>query len=514
MRRSERLLLGGLAAVSLILRALAFFRYRFDSDEPQHLHVAWGWTAGLVQYRDFFDNHAPLFHLVTAPLVALFGERADILLWMRAPMLILFAIVVYATYTIGRELYDERVALWAAVLLSLFPPFFLKSLEYRTDNLWNALWMLALLATMRRRWFVAGLLLGAAMAVSLKTTLLLATLGITALILGRRNFRILAPFAAGFAIIPAALLIFFASVGAWQPMLYCVFEFNSRVALTRKYVHIGRVLYPFAMAVLIFIALRFRRVTENSERYFAAVAIAVFSVTLGGFWILISPRDFLPIMPWLAMFTAAGLMRTVRPLTALAVVAVVFILGVVRYADRFENKTDWHITMMNQLLRLSHPGEPVIDVKGETVYRRRATYPIYEAITRAQIARGMLRDTIAEDVVRTRCHVAQADGPMWPPLGRAFLSANFIDMGRLRASGQWMKPDGSFTIAVPGEYMIMNARGELRGVLDGTPYTGARELAAGAHRFAPGPGNQPTAVVWAPAIRRGHSPFNLRDREF
>ncbi|HVR41389.1 MAG TPA: hypothetical protein VMU84_20000, partial [Thermoanaerobaculia bacterium] len=89
--KRERLLLLALGATSLILRALAYFRYRFDADEQQHLHTTWGWTAGLVQYRDYFDNHTPLFHLSTAPLLALLGERSNILLWMRAPMLVLFA---------------------------------------------------------------------------------------------------------------------------------------------------------------------------------------------------------------------------------------------------------------------------------------------------------------------------------------------------------------------------------------------------------------------------------------
>ncbi|HEV8434125.1 MAG TPA: hypothetical protein VGR95_11980, partial [Thermoanaerobaculia bacterium] len=56
---AERWTLTAIAAASVVLRAVCYFRYRFDSDEPQHLHVAWGWTQGLVQYRDYFDNHAP-----------------------------------------------------------------------------------------------------------------------------------------------------------------------------------------------------------------------------------------------------------------------------------------------------------------------------------------------------------------------------------------------------------------------------------------------------------------------
>ena len=513
MPKSERILLWSTAAVSLILRAVAFVNYRFDADEQQHLHVAWGWVDGQVQYRDFFDNHAPLFHLVTAPILALFGERSDILHWMRVPMLLVFAVVVYGTYLIGRKLYDERVGLWAAVLLSLFPPFFLKSLEYRTDNLWTALWIVALLLVLdQRRMFLAGLLLGCAMATSLKTTLLLVTIVVAALFarrLGKEWIR----FALGFVIVPAALLVFFAAVGAWDEMVYCTLTFNGNLALTRKNLWIQRAIFPFTASALAWVAWKFRR-TEHPPRYFAAVAMGVYTVVLAGFWVLISPRDFLPLMPLMAVFAAAMITRARQPLRAFAAVAVACVAGLGYYGDRFEKKTDWHTTMMDQLLRLSHPGEPVIDYKGETIFRRRPFYYVLENITRAQMARGIIKDTIAEDVVRTRTHVAQADGPIWPPRGRAFLHQNFIDLGRLRTSGQFIKPDGTFSIAVPGEYVILGAKGEARGMLDGTPYAGARELAPGPHRFERAVAGEDVCALWAPAFRRGHSPFHLRDREF
>src|SRR5438132_7017125 len=110
----ERRTLAILVVLCAIMRIGAFFRYRFDSDEPQHLHVAWGWTAGLLQYRDVFDNHAPLFHILTAPILRLVGERSTVLFYMRAPMLFLWAIVVGATFLIARQLYSPRIAVWSA----------------------------------------------------------------------------------------------------------------------------------------------------------------------------------------------------------------------------------------------------------------------------------------------------------------------------------------------------------------------------------------------------------------
>jgi hypothetical protein len=515
--KSERLLLGSLAAATLVLRAVAFFRYRFDADEQHHLHVAWGWTAGMVQYRDYFDNHAPLFHLLIAPFVALLGERADILLWMRAPMLVVFAAIVWGTYVIAKRVYDERVAAWAAVLLVLFPPFFLKSLELRTDNLWTALWIAALVVLTAgplsaRRSFLFGLILGCAMATSLKTMLLVIALVIAGAI-ARRRFALVLPALAGFAIVPGALAVFFASVGAWDPLVYCTLTFNGNVALTRTNLWIGRAIFPFTFAGVVWTAWRFRT-TAAPWRLFFAVAIGIYTVTLAGFWVLISPRDFLPLMPLAAMFAAAALTRARNPLRAFAVVAAACLVSLWYYADRFENNTDWHVTMMNQALRLSHPGEMVMDLKGETIFRKRPFYYAFENITRAQIAHGMIRDTVAEDVVRTRTYVAQADGPMWPPRARAFLSENFVNLGRLRAAGQWIHDDGSFTIAISGPYVVLDERGIAPGMLDGVAQHGARQLAAGTHRFERAVRGESVCVVWAPAFARGHSPFHLRDREF
>src|SRR5207249_5857429 len=114
---------------------------------------------------------------------------------------------------LGMRLYDAEVGRWAAVMLSLRPPFFLKSLEYRTDNLWVALWMIAVVVLTGGeltipRGFIAGVILGFAMATSMKTSLLLITLGIAGIVTmvmkGRRDG---APPAAGTAARLAALLI-------------------------------------------------------------------------------------------------------------------------------------------------------------------------------------------------------------------------------------------------------------------------------------------------------------------
>jgi len=533
--RSERLLAAGIALVALAMRAVAFFRYRFDSDEPQHLHVAWGWTAGLLQYRDLFDNHAPLFHMASAPLLRLLGERSDILLYMRAPMILLWIIISVVSFKLARRLYDTRVAIWATLLLNVFPTFFLKSLEFRTDNLWNAFWMLAVLVLFdavseeRRgrslQLFLGGILLGCALSVSLKTSLLLFSFVAAGVFTwaargrGRETPAVrwndIAIVIAGLVIVPSLIVAYFVARGAWGNFVYGVFRFNGLVALTRSpfVVWAPRIFYVPLMILIIRMSWR-RRERTTTWRFFFATATAIFFATLGGFWILISPRDFLPFLPFIAIFFVAWLIRRTYFVPAMAMLSIVCLIGVGYYAAWLSNRTREFITMENQLLRLARPGDLVMDYKGETIYRRRPYYFILEFITRNAIARGLVADTVPEDIVRMGCHVAQADGEQWPNRARDFMHANFLDLGRLRASGQWLGPKGSFTIAVPGDYVILTKQGEPAGLLDGTPYRGSRTLAAGPHVFTAAKAQERLVCLWAPAYVRGFSPFHLQDLDF
>ncbi len=533
--RSERFIATGIALAALAMRAVAFFHYRFDSDEPQHLHVAWGWATGLLQYRDIFDNHAPLFHMAAAPLLRLLGERPDILLYMRAPMVVLWVLLNFAAFTIALRLYDVRIATWSILVLNVFPPFFLKSLEFRTDNLWNACWMVGVLMLVDAspdpekrvsryvHLFLGGVMFGCALSVSLKTSLLLFSLVAASVLTWAARLRHhekapIRPFdialiVAGVPILPVVILTFFISRGAWPRVVYCVFRFNELIALTRPAlaIWVPRLLSVPALIILVRVAWRYRRNTTTT-RFFLAATTAIFGVLLYCFWILISPRDFLPFMPFLALFFVAALAKRRHFGPIVAIIALVSLISIGYYTAWLQNKTREFITMEHQVLTLTEPGEFLMDYKGETIYRRRPYYYILELITRKAIAQGLLPDTVPEDLVRTQCHVAQADGEQWPDRARSFMHEHYINVGRLRVSGQVVH-DGRFTIGVPGDYVLVTPHGEASGSLDGTPYAGARHLDVGTHVVG-APAGEHIACMWAPAYARGFSPFHLRDLDF
>ena len=124
-----------------------------------------------------FDNHPPLFHILTWPLVKAVGERVELLQAARLAMLPLCGLTVLCVWLLGCSLFSRRAGLWAAVLIALMPSFLSHSIEFRTDVLWMTTWMLALVVLLcgpptRSRAFLFGLLLGVTASVSVKTVLL------------------------------------------------------------------------------------------------------------------------------------------------------------------------------------------------------------------------------------------------------------------------------------------------------------------------------------------------------
>src|SRR5262249_53671699 len=106
----EMAIVVGLFLVLLALKLFYVANQPWDSDEPQHLHVVWAWANGLLPYKDVFDNHAPLFQALSAPVFALFGERAEIVTTMRWAITPVAVLVLFITYRLGRRLFSKRVA--------------------------------------------------------------------------------------------------------------------------------------------------------------------------------------------------------------------------------------------------------------------------------------------------------------------------------------------------------------------------------------------------------------------
>ena len=519
-RVAEQAALAACIAAAALLRTVAVFRYRIDSDEPQHLHVVWGWTRGLMQYRDVFDNHMPLFHMLFAPLLRLIGERAEALIFMRVAMLPLYAATIVLTYRVASSCYPRRTAMWSTIVASLVPGYLLCSTEFRADDLWTLFWILTLAILVAspltpRRAAAAGLVLGLATATSAKTALLFVTLlaggAVVLIVTGaskRAAARIAAMFLATFTIAPAALAAYFAAHGAWQPFVYGTLVHN----LFTRY-RPDRFIVLLCLLGLIGIAARYiyRSAGDGqagARRLFLFVTAHFYAAAMFCLWPLIEREHWLPYYPIAAITIAPFVARASA--RRYAIVVAVEIALVVLFGSLWHNCTGPGIAVVAQTLRLTTPDESVIDLKGETVFRRRAFFYVLESMTKRRMRAGVIRDTIVEDILRTHTMVAAGALRGFPRRARAFLTRNFVAVGAVRVAGEFL--DGSrttFRLQVPAEYAVMGKQTPFTGTIDGRAYTGPLYLAAGEHTISGMRRGELWALVWARAAARGFSPFRI-----
>ena len=57
--------------------------------------------------------------------------------------------------------------------------------------------------------------------------------------------------------------------------------------------------------------------------------------------------------------------------------------------------------ILAEVLRLTRPGEFVMDFKGECVFRQRAYFYVLEPLTFVRLRRGLIVDNVAERLVKT-----------------------------------------------------------------------------------------------------------------
>jgi hypothetical protein len=476
-----------LITVALVVRVAFIVFARLDSDEPQHLHVAWAWSRGLVQYRDVFDNHFPLLHLLFAPLMMVVPESSSVFLIARlaiAPFAIACSLLLYAG---GRRIIGDRAAIVAAIAFSVMPPWLPKSVELRNDTLWIFFWLAALVLITRSRPVLAGIAAGLCLLASVKLLPLLLAHALT--LFAQRSAlssRAIVRFAAGAAIPLGVVGLFFLARGALDDMLYATLSYN--VALP---VHPGRRLGGVLafMAVAPALALRGPRDVTHAHplvRHLALFALWYVLVLLC-FWPLLTPRDFLPLVPLAALAIAA--LRITARASVQALVVISAILASLWHAEPWKSNGVSRHAIVDAAVRLTGPDDVVFDLKGDSIFRRRAVFTIYEAVGRALTRKGVIADRGPEEIAAAGCCVAIADVSYIPSRTRAFLNEHFVDAGAMRVCGTRV-PATRFTIAVPQTYAV-RAANPSRLTIDGVPYRGPRFLAAGEHTAS-----EPVTVVW------------------
>jgi hypothetical protein len=534
----------------LVLKIANLLHQRFDSDEPQHLHVIWSWTQGLIQYRDVFDNHMPLFHLALTPIAGLIGERPTILYWMRFVLLPFYFLSMGATYRIATQLFSRRVGMWSVIALSFYPDYQSNSSEFRPDNVWAPLWLTCLIVLLGgalnfRRALVAGLLLGFCFGVSMKSTVLLISLLLSAplvlFLTGREKLNLptvrLIGYAATFltatALIPFTIVIFLSLKGIGSDFSDCVFEHQFFWHLYRHkqiaFAAIFLILFPVVIYLARWVVAASADFQIGFRRAFVVLVTCYYLLVLKAFWPLINRGDYLPFYPLAFILLTGGLFavteqvnhsgwrvgRILQSLPLAGFIAILEFFLVLTKGPFRRDETRDETNMLRDILALTTPREYVFDCKGETIFRRRSFRPVLETITRERIRRGLISDDAPQRCIETRTCVAATI--MMERLSRStrqFVERNYVPVTKnLRVAGLILTSSHEnpqhyhFDVLIPADYEIIARDGLISGILDGSAYHGARFLAAGPHTFDSTSTSASLICLWAQAADRNFLPF-------
>jgi hypothetical protein len=548
-RGLERKLFLALVALVLGLKVLTIYHYRADADEPQHAYVVWAWATGHLQYRDVFDNHMPLFQMACVPLMALLGPRANIIILLRWAMMPLYFVSLWCVFRIAETLFSRRIAPWAALIAGALPAFFYTSTEFRPDDLWAVFWLMALLVGVSgtftvRRALAFGLLLGLTFAVSMKTVVLVAGLLTATLVAlglawlrgdGPGPVKIASRLGAILvaAVIPTgALVLFFASRGAFWIMYYCVVAHNVVPRMKRwGHISIHEWIFPISLVVLgVYGWFLFRQTRDTRlamRRTIILLTPCFFIALLLSYWPDITREDdlpYVPLLPLLGVPILIGVASWVRfPRVEarfftwiLPVVCFAELIWVWNYDTLRTNRMKVTTRSIEDVLLLTDPNDYVMDARGNYIFRPRPYYWVFETITKVRMRMGLIKDTLPQALEKTETKVCYLYSAHIIPETNRFILTNYIpfdtealDLGV--AGKELPKPaaDGTyaFDVAIPTTYAVVSESGTTAGTLDGAPYAGPVRIEAGHHLFHRTAGRGRVAIFLDRALAEGFHPL-------
>jgi len=420
-------------------------------------------------------------------------------------------------------------------------------------HLWTTLWLVALVVLLTgrltpKRLLVAGLLLGSAFSVSMKTTVLAITVlvagaGTWAFALQFRKTHLTengpwqsygasaAAILAGLAVVPAVILAFFASKHALKELYYCVIEHNllpdtnSPFASLERFLTTAWVFVP--VGAIAFAAAAHEPVPSRASRKcFFLLTVGLFWPILYGLWTTILRQTQMPGIPisvvtvtallvWLSKWLPNALNRWTPPIFLLLMVGLVEPDWTVDACRLYGGQYDRDLATIRDVEVLTRLGEYVMDAKGETIFRRRPYYYAFEGFTEERIKRGLLVSTVPRRLIETGTAVC-VPSTRFSKATLTFIEHNYLRVGHVEVAGKIISPspDGrmDFDVVVPQRYTFVSRDGSMSGNLDGRPFEGDRALAAGRHEFVPERPTKQIALLWSRAWEKGYSPFKQTNR--
>jgi hypothetical protein len=326
------------------------------------------------------------------------------------------------------------------------------------------------------------------------------------------------------------IVSYFALRGALGPFYYCVITHNTlpgehtALQLLWRLASWGWLTMLPALALALTVRPLFATdPSRAARRVFLIFCAGLFYPVLHGLWRMITPQDYVPWYPLLALAVVpcvVALERFRRFQKQLPfVTAGLFVLfaaaetySLLQESPIFGPGSVHHMGAIAQTLRLTSRDEYVMDAKGDLIFRPRSYYYALETLTRERLAAGLLQDDLPERLIETRTALVRIPRFGLTERSLAFVHANYVSVGFVSVLGKALTPPQNGTVAfdvtIPADYSVVGRTGPVEASLDGRPLVDGRWLDAGHHELQlADPNAGPDLIlVWKRALDRGCPP--------
>ena len=476
VERFVYLVLFGLLLISVVFRLALTLNREVDIDEFQHLHAAWMVSRHYLLYRDFWENHTPLFYYLLIPLFHLVREGSRLVIVARMIMSCAAFVILFLVYLLARIDHDRKTSFLAVLILSYMVIFVEKSIEVRPDQILISLWLMSLWMAIRSiaraqrlALLSAGGLLGIAFLFSPKALLPCTGMCITFAVLSfmkRKRYgftgfaKLQGLYTLGFVMPIAVCFALFYHAGALKAML------TFTVLENLKYPDPFRATYLLYLRNICFFALAgaglFMHI-RNLRRGLIHVSESRLLILIPALSLLVIlvfveaapyPQSVLLFAPLLAIYGAETLKSSLDAiiqnragsseliagywperwpqflLFAFTMAAALVIPGTMLLlkAHPFSRTNAEQFERLEYVLRVTRSSDVVFDGESAYIFRPQAYFysPFYHSVL-SRIEHGQIQLSIPESLTSTHCAVVIYDErvSMLPASTQSFLRANY-----------------------------------------------------------------------------------------
>ncbi|WP_163328497.1 hypothetical protein GFV12_02730 [Desulfurobacterium thermolithotrophum] len=515
---------------TLIYISFRISYYPFESDELQHLHVVYGWTQNLLQYKDVFDNHVPLFHILMAKLIEILQIKPsqNFVIYVRFIVFFLFflpqLIIIYLLLKKGFK-FSYLEIFWIICILTVIIPN--SDIATRPAPLYTFLFLLAIYIISffdlkkRKVAFFLGLVNGVNAMVSLKTVILFVPPQLITLFIIRKFYNekinllsFFFYFLLGFSIFPLFISIYFVKLHDFNDMFYYTVKYNL-LPIKNNYLKRG-LIFISIMAIYSYTIWKYKKT-------FRQTTFSFFSITLLSlaFLIIYPERQSQTTMPirllvylWLLIILVYFFKKIRKENVKLLQISMFFILFMYKslHPNLFIDHNEQYKKSLALLLSLAGKNDYVMDAKGESIFWKRPYYYGLEEFTSMRLKKGLLKDKIVPELVKHNTHLIFLfdGGARFPRKDLTFIKNNYLPADKwVLIAGK--KINKKFKVTIPGNYIIINQNGKkVKGILNGNSYVGNKVfLSSGFYEFVPKLKEKSVYIYWYKAYKKGVLPNGI-----